>query len=91
MTTENISPRDIDFDEDDISYQIIARRRIERRNVLRRDSTLRLIKPEDARKLRNLDKKSSIQLRLGERRRQDRRISGPRILSSYEIKTLRKN
>jgi len=90
MTTENISPKEIDFDEDDTQYQPVPRRRMERRSISRRTPRVRLLTSDNVRELRRIGKKNHIHQRLEERRQQDRRSSRPKILSIYEIARLRK-
>jgi len=90
MTTENISPKEAEFDEDDIQYQPIPRRRMERRNISRRTPRVRLLTSDNVRQLRHLGKESHAYQRMEERRKQNRRSSRPKILSIDDIAKLRK-
>jgi len=90
MTIENVSPKEIDFDEDDTQYQPIPRRRMERRSISRRSPRVRLLTSDNVRELRHLGKENNPHQRLEKRRKQERRSSRPKILSIYEIAKLRK-
>lgn len=75
----------------DTRYEVVPRRRFERRSVNDRQ----VIKPELAAENEDMqveksDKKNAAQLRIDERRQSDRRTSRPTLLSVDEITTLRK-
>lgn len=77
--------------ESDRQYEVVARRRSDRRGMNQQlDSKPELAVEDNEIKVQKVDKKHAELLREGERRQSDRRTSRPSLLSVDEIAILRK-
>jgi hypothetical protein len=81
----------IESAEDHQEFDIVPRRRIERRSSARRSySNPKILGPDYIAQLRKYDIKPHLILREGDRRKQNRRNSRPSLLRADEIVILRK-
>jgi len=91
MPTIKSSNNKLDIIENDETLEIVPRRHVERRSLLRRATIKpKIVSPEKIQLLRKQDKKPHLILREGDRRQQHRRSSKPTLLTTDKIVILRK-
>lgn len=87
-TTKPILKKTVD---EEVNYQLIPRRREDRRRTDRRVTNGPKKRPQQIRRIRGMDDMDYTPIRFGERRKADRRKSRPKLLSADEIILLRKS
>jgi hypothetical protein len=91
MPIKECSSNKLDIIENDETLEIVPRRHVERRSLLRRATIKpKIVSSETVRLLRKQDKSTHLVFRDGDRRKQNRRTSKPSFLIADNIVILRK-